>query len=400
MSPPIFKFFKILCDKLKCGVRMSFLKVGIIGSGRRALNHIDVLLKLSDKYKVTAVCDVDEVRAKEAAAKAGAKPYTDILKMLSNERFDACLIAVQAEGHHVVAKALAEMGVNILTETPIAITLACADQMIEAAKDNGVLLEVSENVPRWLHEKVKQRVASSSLLGEIKKFYLAYMSGAYHGFAAIRSILKTEAESVVGEHPPKDSILERADISLLNGIRGVYEFNRAGRNYWEIMGTRGALRGNELYLFDCNQKFEIQIVRENSKIVGAKINTSPEIHVENRLQEYPLESVDEIAIADAWLSLYNAIKSGEPLNYGAENARKDIEVVIAIRESAVHGGLKIHLPLKEITKHEKIIHEEFAKVYGVDPLLLKLEHLKIRYTLPDKLRSLMYCGRTDVEIKT
>ena len=47
---------------------MSFLKVGIIGSGRRALNHIDVLLKLSDKYKVTAVCDVDEVRAKEAAA--------------------------------------------------------------------------------------------------------------------------------------------------------------------------------------------------------------------------------------------------------------------------------------------------------------------------------------------
>lgn len=378
---------------------MSSLKIGIIGSGRRAMSHISTLLKLGDKYKVTAVCDVDEARVADAAAKARAKPYTDILKMLSNERLDACLVAVQSEGHHVVAKALAERGVNILTETPIAITLACADQMIEAAKDNGVLLEVSENVPRWLHEKVKQRVASSGLLGEIKEFYLTYMSGSYHGVAAIRSILKTEAESVVGEHPPKDSVLERANILLLNGVRGVYEFNRAGRNYWEIIGTKGALRGNELHLFDSNQKFEIQIVRENSKISGAKIDTSPEIYVENHLWEYSLEGIDEVAIADAWLSLYEAIKSGKPLNYGAENARRDIELVMAIRESAMHGGLKIHLPLKEITEHEKIIHEEFAKVYGADPLLLKLEHLKIKYTLPDKLRSLMYCGRTDVEIK-
>jgi predicted dehydrogenase len=378
---------------------MSSLKIGIIGSGRRAMSHISTLLKLSDKYEVTAVCDVDEARVADAAAKARAKPYTDILKMLSNERLDACLVAVQAEGHHVVAKALAERGVNILTETPIAITLACADQMIEAAKDNGVLLEVSENVPRWLHEKVKQRVASSGLLGEIKEFYLAYMSGSYHGVAAIRSILKTEAESVVGEHPPKDSILERSNILLLNGVRGVYEFNRAGRNYWEIIGTKGALRGNELHLFDGDQKFEIQILRENAKISGAKIDTSPEIYVENHLREYSLEGIDEIAIADAWLSLYDAIKSGKPLNYGAENARRDIELVMAIRESAMHSGLKIHLPLKEITEHEKIIHEEFAKVYGADPLLLKLEHLKIKYTLPDKLRSLMYCGRTDVEIK-
>jgi len=377
---------------------MSSLKVGIVGCGARAMSHVNVLLKLSDKFEIVAVCDVDETRALYASMKAKARPYTDILEMLSREKVDACLVAVQAEGHHVVAKALAENEVNILTETPIAITLPCADQMIEAAKDHGVLLEVSENVPRWLHEKVKQRIVSAGLLGEAKEFYLSYTSGSYHGVAAIRSILKTEAESVVGEFPPKGSVLERADVQLLNGVKGVYEFNRAKGNYWEVIGTKGALRGNVLHLFDSDWKLEIRIVQEGSKICGAKIGTAPEIYVENHLKEYPLESIDEIAIADAWLSLYNAIEHSEPLNYGAENARKDMELIIAVRESALQGGLKIQLPLRETTNYEKIMHEEFTKVYGVDPLLLKPEHLKVKYSLPGKLRSLMYCGRTDVDI--
>ncbi|MCC6005973.1 MAG: Gfo/Idh/MocA family oxidoreductase [Thermofilum sp.] len=374
------------------------LKVGVVGCGARAMSHMGVLLKLSDKFEVAAVCDVDEARAAAASAKTGAKPYTDVLKMLSREKLDACLIAVQAEGHHVVAKALAERGVHILTETPIAITLPCADQMIEAAEDHGVLLEVSENVPRWLHERVKQEIVTMGLLGEVREFYLSYTSGSYHGVAAIRSILKTEAESVVGEFPPKDSVLERADIRLLSGVKGVYEFNRGRGNYWEIVGTKGALRGKVLHLFECDQKFEIRIVQEDSKIRGAKVDTSPEIYVENHLQEYPLESVDEIAIADAWLSLYNAIEHSRPLSYGAKNARKDLELIIAVRDSALRGGLKIQLPLKEITIYEKLLHEEFAKVYGLDPLLLNPEHLKVKYALPGKLRSLMYCGRTDADI--
>jgi predicted dehydrogenase len=377
---------------------MCSLKVGIVGCGGRAMSHVNTLLKLRDKFEIVAVCDVDTARALHASMKARARPYTDILAMLSKEKMDVCLVAVQAEGHHVVAKALAENGVNILTETPIAITLPCADQMIEAAKDHGVLLEVSENVLRWLHEKVKQEIVSEGLLGEAKEFYLSYTSGSYHGLAAVRSILKMEAESVVGKFPPQDSVLERAELQLLNGVRGVYEFNRARGNYWEIVGTKGALRGNVLHLFDSDQKFEIQIIQEGSKIFGAKIGTTPEIRVENHLQEYPLESIDEIAIADAWLSLYNAIEHGRPLNYGAENARKDIELIVAVRESALHSGLKIPLPLRDTTTYEKIVHEEFAKVYGVDPLLLKPEHLKVKYVLPGKLRSLMYCGRTDVEI--
>lgn len=385
-------------------MRMDALNAGIIGAGKRSMAHINTLLKLRDKFKITAVCDINGERAESAARMAEAKPYTNLLKMLSNERIDVCLIAIQAEGHHVIAKTLAERGVHFITETPLAITLACANQMIEAARDSGVLLEVSENVPRWLNERLKQRIVSSGLLGEVRGFYLSYVSGSYHGIAAIRSIIGAEAESVIGEHPPKDSVLERAEILLLNGVKGLYEFNREKGNYWEIIGTKGALRGSELYMYDGYRKFKIQIdissgQQEKPRILGAKLDALPEIYVRNHLEEYPLDNVDEIAIADAWLSLYNAIKYGKPLTYGAENARRDLELLMAIRESALHGGVKINLPLKEITDYERIIHEEFAKIYGINPLLLEPKHLEIEYTLPGKLRSLMYCGRVDVEIK-
>jgi len=376
---------------------MSHLKAGIIGVGARAQSHIPTLLKLRDKYRLVAVCDVDAARVKSIAEETGAKPYTDIEEMLDKEKLDACLIAVQAEGHHIIAKTLAERGIHTLTETPIAITVACADQMIKASRENDVVLEISENVPRWPHERVKQKVVAANILGKVKGFYLSYTSGSYHGIAAIRSILKTEAESVVGEFPPKDSVLERAEILLRNGVRGIYEFNRERGNYWEITGTKGALRGIELHIFEGDQRLQIQTekveVDGELKISGAKVATQPEISFQNPLGGYVLADYDSVAVADAWISLYEAVVNSKPLTYGAENARKDVELLMAIRESESRSGVRVDLPLKAAVEHEKLIHMEFAKVYGLDPLDMSLKHLKIRYALPERLRELMYYGR-------
>lgn len=375
---------------------LRLLNVGIIGAGSRARSHIHVLLKLRDKYRLTAICDVDALRAKSVADSVGVKAYDDLERMLNEERLDACLIAVQAEGHHVVANALAQKGMHILTETPIAITVTCADYMIKVAKENGVLLEVSENVPRWPQERLKQKIVADRILGEVKSFYLSYVSGSYHGIAAIRSIIKSEVKSVVGVFPPLDSILEKAEISLLNGVTGVYEFNRSRGNYWEIVGTEASLKSGELR-FKNGQTFKISIetaeVDGFLRVVGARFSTRPELFLQTPLSMYPLADYDEVAVADAWISLYNAIVYDKSLNYGSENAKRDLEVLMAIRDSEMRNGVKVDLPLKGITIYEKTVHEEFAKVYGLDPLELNPQHLKTKYVLPKRLWDLMYYGR-------
>lgn len=105
------------------------------------------------------------------------------------------------------------------------------------------------------------------------------------------------------------------------------------------------------------RKFTIQTERVEingtSHIVGARVATKPDIMWENPLRNYPLSSADDVARADAWISLYEAAVNGKPLNYGAENAKKDIELLMAIRDSASRGGIDIELPLSSMTEHEK-----------------------------------------------
>jgi len=376
---------------------MPTLRVGVIGVGQRARRHLSTIIKIKDKYRLTAICDIDKNKAEEAARTYHAKPYTSIERMLNKENLDVCLIAVQAEGHHVIAEVLAERGIHIITETPIAITKVCADYMAKMAERYGVLLEVSENVPRWPHERLKQMIVAKGVIGDVKRFYLSYTSGSYHGIAAIRSIIKEEAESVTGRFPSEKLIFERAEIRLKSGIKGIYENNKLRGNYWEIIGSEGALMGRSLHLWSKKVKLEIRMdtikTDDGSSLIVARVQNRPDLTIQDPFKEYKLKNFDEIAVADAWISLFEGIVHGRSLTYGADNAIKDVETLMAIRESEMKGGVRVHLPLTKMTTHEKLIHEEFAKVYGADPLNISLDQLRVKYALPNRLKDLLYYGR-------
>ncbi len=376
---------------------MKVLKTTVIGTGGRSMAHLPIIRTISDKFRLIAVCDIDEERSKTVSTQFGVNGYTDIEKMLDVEKPDVCLIATQAESHHVIAQVLAERNVHILTETPIALTVPCADRMIQSARKNGVLLEVSENVRRWPHERLKRVIADSGILGEIKEFYLSYTSGSYHGISGIRNILASEAISVIGEFPEDEQIRERGFIEWSGGIKGVYEYNKNKGNYWEIIGTKGALKGGELLLNEGDKRLKIiteTVDFKDSKTVSRSyVATDPPIIWDNPIKDYALQGADEVAVANAWISLYNGIVNDKPLDYGGENGKKDVELLMAIRGSATENGRKISLPLMTATEHEKMLHSEFKNIYGIDIMELTLDHLRKKYTLPDRLREFMYYGK-------
>ena len=376
---------------------MSILNVAVIGAGGRAGAHFPIIRKLNDKYRLIAVCDIDEEKAKSIASNMGGKAYTSFEEMLSKEKPDVCLIATQAESHHAIGRILAERKINIITETPIALTMPCADLMINIAKKNGVLLEVSENVRRWPHERLKRLIVEKGIIGKVKEFYLSYTSGSYHGISGIRAILGSEAVSVSGEFPNDENIREVGYIEWSDGITGKYEYNKARGNYWEIIGTEGAIRGRELHLYNGNKKLniitDISGEGDNKTLKKCYVETEPQIVWESPYQNYPLPGPDEVSVAEVWCSIYEGIINGKKLDYGGENGKKDMELLIAIRESATKKGEKVSLPLKGITEIEKLIHSEFEKVYGVYMPDMSIEHLKQKYTLPGALREIMYYGK-------
>jgi len=256
---------------------------------------------------------------------------------------------------------------------------------------------VSENVRRWPQERLKREVVAQGLIGDVTGFYLSYTSGSYHGISGIRAILGTEAERVTGEFPQEAHISERGAIAWSGGVAGTYERNAERKNYWEIVGSKGAIRGGQVHLDEGDRTFGIQIETAGEgagkTVRRARVQTEPEAFWESPLQAYALPQADDVAVAGAWCSLYDAAVRGKALDYGGENGKRDVELLMAVRGSAWAGGREIALPLTGITDYERQVHRAFGEIYGADILDLGPQHLRRKYDLPGRLRELMFYGR-------
>lgn len=351
---------------------MRILRMAVVGTGGRAMAHLATIPKLTDIYQLAAICDVKEERVKKVSEQVKVPGYTDIEKMLKAEEPDVVFIAVPPDGHHTMAKIVTEHGVHCITETPIATTLAYADIMINAAKENGVKLEEAENVWRWPHERMKRVIVDSGLIGELNFAKLWYSSGSYHGMNAIRTLIQSEAKFVVGYKPEGPNAPgEIGIIEFENGVSVLYELPfRPRRNHWEIDGTKGAIVGNEVLIDD--KSYPIQTITGEvdgkKTITGCRLETDSPLVWENPLAKYGLTNADDVAKAASHYSIYKAIVEDTEPEYGAKNARKDQEILIAIRESALKGSVPIKLPLTEITEHERQLHEAYKTKYGHHPL--------------------------------
>lgn len=118
------------------------LKTAVIGVGSLGQHHARNFAEIAadGATEFVGVCDSDEARAKEIAEKNNCEYFTDWRELL--DKVDAVSIVTPTETHCEIACAFLERGVNCLVEKPIALALAEADKMIEAAEKSGAKLMV------------------------------------------------------------------------------------------------------------------------------------------------------------------------------------------------------------------------------------------------------------------
>lgn len=125
------------------GSHMSSLRFGLVGCGRIAKRHAEILSsQLPSRAGLGAVCDVRPDRARALGSQFGVPFYFDMHEMLSEEHIDAISVLTESGLHadHVID--LARYGKPILVEKPMALTLADADRVIDACRTAGVELFV------------------------------------------------------------------------------------------------------------------------------------------------------------------------------------------------------------------------------------------------------------------
>src|SRR5215469_13694950 len=114
-------------------------RLAVIGAGQFGKNHCRVIRE-SERAQLTTVVDIDAERAAEAAAAAGAQPFTDYREIAG--RVDAVIVAAPTSVHAEIGGALLEAGIDVLIEKPIAPDLAAATRLVDAAKRSGRILQV------------------------------------------------------------------------------------------------------------------------------------------------------------------------------------------------------------------------------------------------------------------
>ncbi|MFM8271882.1 MAG: Gfo/Idh/MocA family protein [Gemmata sp.] len=118
---------------------MTPARVALVGCGKVAGIHAAALASIPEAQLV-AVCDVSPERALAFASKWGARPCTDLGKLLRDARPDAVIIGTPHPQHAEAAVAAAEAGAHVLVEKPLAASLADCDAMLAAARKSGITI--------------------------------------------------------------------------------------------------------------------------------------------------------------------------------------------------------------------------------------------------------------------
>jgi len=141
------------------------LRVGVIGVGAMGRNHARVYSQLPD-VKLVGIADVDESLAVSIAQNYGCKAHADY-KQLLNDNLDSVSVAVPTTLHKRVALDAIRKGINVLVEKPIADTVESANEIIEAAGQNGVKLMVG-HIERFNPAIIKlKELLNNGQLGDI-----------------------------------------------------------------------------------------------------------------------------------------------------------------------------------------------------------------------------------------
>jgi predicted dehydrogenase len=118
---------------------MNKLKVGVIGVGHLGSIHAKIYKHIPG-CTLVGVCDTDPVRLKEASGSLRVPGYADMAELLG--KIDAASVVVPTRLHHKIAEELLKANIHLLVEKPFTVNLEEADQLIELAKKQNLILQV------------------------------------------------------------------------------------------------------------------------------------------------------------------------------------------------------------------------------------------------------------------
>jgi UDP-N-acetyl-2-amino-2-deoxyglucuronate dehydrogenase len=117
------------------------VRVALLGCGRISRNHLDAIRRI-EELQLVAVADIDLSRAQAVGVEQDVPAFASLDEMLASVPSDLVAICTPSGLHPQHGIAAARAGRHVLTEKPMAISLAAADDLVQACDAAAVHLFV------------------------------------------------------------------------------------------------------------------------------------------------------------------------------------------------------------------------------------------------------------------
>ncbi len=174
---------------------MDKVRLALVGCGGMGTRHLHGLKQLADSpfdaVELSAVCDISAENAEMAAAEAekllGTRPKvcTNMEAMVQQvPDLEAVDVVTDPSVHHTVVCEALDLGLHVLVEKPLAITVRACQRILDAAARNERIVSVAENFRRDPSARIVRHLIDTGAIGT------PYM-GLYHSLGAGNSIFIT-----------------------------------------------------------------------------------------------------------------------------------------------------------------------------------------------------------------
>lgn len=348
---------------------MTSLPVVLIGTGSRARLHSRVLTAaFRDAIHLVGVVG----RSREAAARVGDElglPWSLTVDDAVDWGARGAVVAVTCHENARAATDALSLGIPLLLETPLAMTVSEGRELITAIDRAGVPVELAEQNPRAPEARFWSRIVGEGFVGSAR---LVASDGAgyrYHATAVARAILgrpggvrasgmRVLTEVDLGRGVDREPLI--AGTILTAG--GAVVQLREGEGHhlgaeapwlgggWHILGDGGSIAsGGRVRRWSPSGATDLAVERVGRIIDGVNVTQSLRLHgeilfeVPSPAPEAPLDD-DGQAVAGCvrdWLARIGG--RTEPSAWSAQDGLQDLRWIEALERSAILGGTPISL---------------------------------------------------------
>ena len=369
------------------------LRAVIIGCGNMAQVHIPYILKNKD-VQLVALCDKNEIRAKELTQKYNIPYFTDTFKMLDDTKPDVVHILTPPQTHAEIAIQCLDFGYHVFVEKPLCLTMDEVDAIYKSAQSNDRIVGIDYN-NLWspLVQKALQVVESGQIGRVIQIQYVMgdnYLEVLKEGYGKWALDFRGGIFADLIPHP---LYLMRAFIPGLkvhsakaigSNIKNLRELwvDFTGKdvhaNLW--MSLNQMPLQHEMIIYCSDGRICIDLRNFNLSIIKEKGLPGPISRIVNTLSESRQRSMGtlknafklvlgifdpQVGTARAIQAFYQAVKKGDPSPVSEKDARTTVQLseeiwnLLEITSGSIssevdeNGKVVVHKKLEDFEQNTK-----------------------------------------------